>query len=91
MLANEKSRCEICGKAEAVTQCEHCGKHLCRACRKLEIWGSGAEDLSVKYFCPTCKENPDVNPWGAREQEFSLGEVLEIVNRDNENREQLAA
>ncbi|MEN6475120.1 MAG: hypothetical protein ABFD81_13985 [Syntrophaceae bacterium] len=91
MKADEKHMCEVCGKVEGVTECEHCGKHLCRECRKLEIWGTGAEDLSVKYFCPTCKDNPDVNPWGAREQEFGLGEVLEIVNQNNENREQMAA
>jgi hypothetical protein len=91
MKANEKHTCEICGKAEAVTECEHCGKHMCRECRKLEIWGTGAEDLSVKYFCPTCKENPDVNPWGAYDKEFGLGDVLEIVNHENDTRERIAA
>lgn len=84
MKADEKHTCAVCGKVEAVTECYHCGKYLCRECRKLEIWGTGAEDLSVKYFCPSCQDNPDVNPWGAYEKEFGLGDVLDIVNHDKE-------
>ena len=69
MLADERIICGVCGRYEALMACDHCGKPLCPDCRKLELWGSGAEDLSAKYFCPACKDNPDVNPWGAREQD----------------------
>jgi hypothetical protein len=66
MKAHETTLCAVCGKIEAVMSCDHCEKPLCRDCRKLDLWGSGAEDLSVKCFCPECKDNPDANPWGAR-------------------------
>lgn len=91
MKANEKHICAVCGEREAVTECEHCGLMLCRECRKLELWGTGAEDLSVKYFCPACKDNPDVNPWGAHTKEFGLGEVLDIVNHEEAYRGSKAA
>lgn len=84
MKVDETDTCAVCGAVEAVILCDHCDKPLCRECRTFEIWGTGAEDLSVKYFCPACKNNPDVNPWGAHENEFGLGEVLDIVNHDKE-------
>ncbi|TAL32340.1 MAG: hypothetical protein EPN93_16115 [Spirochaetes bacterium] len=65
MKADKNERCSVCGKTDAKTECDHCGAPLCRDCCKLEIWGSGAEDLSARYFCPACKEDPAVNPWGA--------------------------
>jgi len=65
MKANKNQICSSCGKEQAKTECDHCGKALCRECSKLEIWGNGAEDLSVRYFCQTCKNDPAVNPWGA--------------------------
>jgi hypothetical protein len=65
MKAEKKQLCSSCGKEQAKTECDHCGKALCRDCSKLEIWGNGAEDLSVRYFCVTCKNDPAVNPWGA--------------------------
>jgi hypothetical protein len=65
MKTDKNDRCSVCGKAHAKTECDNCGAPLCRECCKLEIWGSGAEDLSARYFCPTCKEDPAVNPWGA--------------------------
>jgi hypothetical protein len=65
-MKNEKTQlCSSCGKEQAKTECDHCGVALCRECSMLEIWGNGAEDLSVRYFCPTCKNDPAVNPWGA--------------------------
>jgi 3-oxoacid CoA-transferase A subunit len=60
-----EKKCTACGKKQARTQCDNCGTAICGDCCKLEIWGSGAEDLSARYFCPTCKDDPDVNPWGA--------------------------
>jgi hypothetical protein len=59
------NECSDCGRQIAVTSCDHCGKRLCRKCCKLELWGTGAEDLSARYFCSVCKADPDVNPWGA--------------------------
>jgi len=65
----KKNICIACGKEPATTTCDHCGSPICKECITLEIWGSGAEDLSAKYFCPGCKENPDINPWGAHTRE----------------------
>lgn len=65
MKDNKSQKCTVCGKENAKTECDNCGTAICGDCCKLEIWGSGAEDLSARYFCPTCKEDPDVNPWGA--------------------------
>jgi 3-oxoacid CoA-transferase A subunit len=60
-----ETKCTACGKKQARTKCDNCGTVLCGDCCKLEIWGCGAEDLTARYFCPTCKDDPDVNPWGA--------------------------
>jgi hypothetical protein len=84
-------RCAVCGKAEAVDFCDTCGKALCRKCRKLEVWGTGAEDLSFRHLCPSCKDNPEINPWGAIPEEFGLGEVLEIINSTDKRELPLAA
>lgn len=80
--APENLRCHVCWKKQALTVCDHCGKELCSDCRELEIWGTGAEDLSAKYFCPECKDNPDVNPWGARPEESILGDDHDLITRD---------
>ncbi|GAB6271011.1 MAG: B-box zinc finger protein [Smithellaceae bacterium] len=66
MKEDKKQICSVCGKAQAKTECDNCGTAICGDCCKFEIWGSGAEDLTARYFCPTCKEDPAVNPWGAR-------------------------
>lgn len=60
-----ETKCTACGKKQAKTHCDNCATAICGDCCKLEIWGCGAEDLSARYFCPTCKDDPDVNPWGA--------------------------
>jgi hypothetical protein len=65
MKAEKNQICSCCGKEQAKTECDHCGVALCRNCSKLEIWGNGAEDLSIRYFCTTCKNDPVINPWGA--------------------------
>jgi hypothetical protein len=91
MKAINLKRCAICGKAEAVDTCDACGKAICKKCLKLEIWGTGAEDLSFKHLCPSCKDNPEINPWGAIPEEFGLGEVLEIINVADKKQLPLAA
>lgn len=65
MKDDKKQSCSVCGKGQAKTECDNCGTAICGECCKLEIWGSGAEDLSARYFCPACKDDPAVNPWGA--------------------------
>jgi len=60
-----ETKCTVCGKKTAIAACDSCGAALCDDCRKLEIWGSGAEDLTARYFCPACKDAPVVTPWGA--------------------------
>jgi len=59
-----ETKCAVCGKNQARTECDNCKTAICGDCCKLEIWGSGAEDLSARYFCPTCRDDPNVNPWG---------------------------
>ena len=81
MKSEKISTCTVCKKEQATTECDHCGKLLCRKCLVLEIWGSGAEDLSAKYFCPACKENPDINPWGAHTREPSGCEIIDLFNK----------
>lgn len=79
MKATQEKFCTVCGMKKAVMECDNCGIPLCRDCSKLEIWGAGAEDLSVRYFCPTCKADPDVNPWGAHSNEpFPEKDALEM-------------
>jgi hypothetical protein len=65
MKEDKKQICSVCGKAQVKTECDNCGTSICGDCCKFEIWGSGAEDLTARYFCPKCKEDPAVNPWGA--------------------------
>ena len=91
MKANEETLCAVCGRLEAVMACDQCGKPLCRDCWKLELWGTGAEDLSAKYFCPACKDNPDVNPWGAREQDAGMRPAYDVANHNQEFRTVQAA
>jgi len=91
MKADEKNLCAVCGRFEAVMACDHCGKPLCRDCRKFELWGSGAEDLSAKYFCPACKDDPDVNPWGAREDDAGLRPAHDVADREQNIRTVQAA
>lgn len=91
MKDNEETLCAVCGRLAAVTACGHCGKPLCRDCRKLELWGTGAEDLSAKYFCPACKDNPDVNPWGAREDDAGMRPAHDVANPDQDFRTVQAA
>jgi len=47
----------------------------------MEIWGSGAEDLTIKYLCPACKEDPDINPWGAYDKVLEAEEAKHSVIR----------
>ncbi|MBN1636336.1 MAG: hypothetical protein JW920_07470 [Deltaproteobacteria bacterium] len=77
-----KHLCEICAQRVGVAKCDGCGKILCKQCRQIEIWGSGAEDLTVKYFCNKCKEDSEINPWGACNMVFGLEEVTDLVNKD---------
>lgn len=79
MKALSMKRCAVCGKAEAVDVCHVCGKALCKSCRKLEVWGTGSEDLTFRHLCEKCKNSPELNPWGAAKDEFGLGDVLEII------------
>ena len=66
MKAEKKKICLCCGKEQAETHCDHCGVALCTECSNLELWGTGAESLSFRYFCQTCKNDPAVNSWDAK-------------------------
>ena len=84
MKSIQNKRCAVCGQQEAIDVCEGCGIPLCRKCRQMEIWGGGAEDLTVKHFCPQCKQDPEVNPWGAFEGVFGLDEVTDMLNHETQ-------
>jgi hypothetical protein len=91
MKEDEKQSCSVCGKEQAKTECDNCGTVICGECCKLEIWGTGAEDLSARYFCPACKDNPDVNPWGAYSNVSEGAEKQEHVIRKAEGKNIRAA
>lgn len=91
MITLNLKRCAVCGKAEAIDECHVCGKSLCKNCRKLEVWGTGAEDLTFRNLCEKCKNSPEANPWGASCEEFGLGEVLEIINSSDHKHLPMAA
>ena len=86
MKEDKKQICSVCGKEQAKTECDNCGTVICGECCKLEIWGTGAEDLSARYFCPACKDNPDVNPWGAYSNVSEGAEKQEQVIRNAEGK-----
>jgi hypothetical protein len=83
MKDNKNQKCTVCKKEQAKTECDNCGTAICGDCCKLEIWGSGAEDLSARYFCPTCKEDPDVNPWGAHSNVVEKAAVTQKAELKN--------
>jgi len=74
-----KSMCEVCSKRKAVIQCDACGKALCSTCYEFEVWGMERSEFTIKYFCPACKEDPDINPWGAFDKAAGIEELNENV------------
>jgi hypothetical protein len=49
----------------------------------MEVWRTPQEeDVTVKSFCPQCKENPEINPHGKGEKVFGLGQVTDMVNHE---------
>jgi len=84
MAAHKRTFCTACARTETAEACDHCGQPLCRDCRRLELWGSGAEDLSAKYLCAACTEDPEINPWGARVGDPDLKTVIGITGRGHE-------
>ena len=60
----EVIQCEICGHGQAIIYCDHCGKALCKDCRKFDLWAYGCGNIDPKVFCPTCNDDIHANPWG---------------------------
>jgi hypothetical protein len=85
MDSQERSEtiCSICQTGEPVARCEGCGKPLCRKCRGMEIYGSRDEEISVKYFCPSCLKDPKINPSTDAKKVFGLPDVTDMVNHDS--------
>ncbi|HPS93581.1 MAG TPA: hypothetical protein PK600_03865 [Deltaproteobacteria bacterium] len=38
--------------------------------------------MSIRSFCPQCRDNPEVNPQGKGRMIFGLGEVTDMVNHE---------
>lgn len=74
-----KRMCEVCSKREAVILCDACGKALCSKCYEFEVWGVERTDFIIKHFCSACKEDPDINPWGAFDKAAGIEELIDNV------------
>jgi len=79
---NDMKYCGLCLTNLAVTECSGCLRPLCKKCRNLEIWRTPDEEVSIRSFCPQCRDNPEVNPQGKGRMIFGLGEVTDMVNHE---------
>jgi len=75
--------CAVCQENESVARCEGCGKPLCRRCRGMELYGSRDQEITIKYFCPSCMKDPKINPSTDSKKVFGLPAVTDMVNQDS--------
>ena len=54
--------CAICGGRKLFTSCLGCGRELCEGCARFELIGSGCGCVWPVYYCPSCVQNPAINP-----------------------------
>ncbi|HVN71199.1 MAG TPA: hypothetical protein VMU10_04175 [Desulfomonilia bacterium] len=73
--------CSMCFDRQAITECDGCLRPLCKKCRNIEIWRTTGDEVTIKSFCPDCRDNPQVNPLGKGSKVFGLGQVTDIVNQ----------
>ncbi len=73
--------CDVCNEREAVSTCEGCLRPLCKTCRTIEIWRSRKEEVSIRYFCPQCRDDTRVNIRDDGARVFGLGQVTDMVNQ----------
>ena len=56
-----ENSCQICGD-KVFTTCFGCGIAVCEKCSRFELIGSGCGSVWPVYYCPTCAQDPCVNP-----------------------------
>jgi len=78
--------CDICRHREAVSQCCGCSRALCKRCRNMEIYVQGDGEVTIKYFCPSCSQDPRVNPPMACKKVFGLEDVTDMVNQEDSSK-----
>jgi len=56
-----ESSCQIC-EGRVFTTCLGCEIALCEKCSRFELIGSGCGCVWPAYYCPTCVQDPLINP-----------------------------
>jgi len=77
----ENSICAVCQKNNAIAECDICRRPLCKKCRSLEILRAPQDEVTVKSFCPQCKEEQKINHEKGKKV-FGLGQVTDIMNNE---------
>ncbi len=72
--------CEICGQMQAICLCDGCGRMLCADCECFEIWGRDPDEMVEKHFCAKCHADPEINPWGERDRQAGLQDLLNAIS-----------
>ena len=78
--------CAICGGSDRVTRCGGCGRSLCKRCRSMEIYVQVDGEITIKYFCSDCGDDPRVNPPKACKKVFGLEDVTDMVNQEDQSK-----
>jgi hypothetical protein len=77
----ENRICAVCLKNSAVAECEVCRRPLCKKCRNIEILRTPQEEVTVKSFCPQCREEQETGNEKGKKV-FGLGQVTDMVNNE---------
>lgn len=78
--------CIICGGTQGMTRCGGCDRPLCKRCRSMEICTKIDGEITIKYFCPDCGNDPRINPPKAFTKVFGLEDVTDMVNQEDQSR-----
>jgi hypothetical protein len=59
-----KSRgfCKVCREREMTMRCDGCQIPLCSKCVKYGLYGTGCGCIQPLVLCPTCHDDPGINP-----------------------------
>lgn len=76
------SMCSICNERAAVIECDGCQRPLCKKCRSIEIWRSPGKEVSIRYFCPQCRDDAGADKGEKGTRVFGLGQVTDMVNQE---------
>jgi len=67
MEVHEKD-CDKCRENRAVNVCLGCHAAICESCSHFELFGSGCGCVFPAYYCLTCAEDPNRNPFAIQNQ-----------------------